>query len=105
MKQQSSAKTKNEGALGKRFVRHVGIFRSDVSSLLVNLGQSAAVRSGPGQVIGRAGRNTPFFPSFAMSSGRLFLDGVLASIARLRFTGSTRLNRLPPRMKRIIIER
>jgi hypothetical protein len=24
-------------------------------------------------------------PSFAMSSGRLFLDGVLASIAHLRF--------------------
>ena len=49
---------------------------------------------GPGQAIGRAGRNTPC-PSSAMSSGRLFLDGLLASIARLRFTGSTRLNRLP----------
>jgi hypothetical protein len=93
MKNWSSAQSKNEGALGKRFIRHVGIFRSDVSLLLVNLGQSAAVRSGPGQVIGRAGRNTPC-PSFAMSSGRLFLDGVLASIARLRFTGSTRLKRL-----------
>ncbi len=57
MKKQASAKTKNEGALGKRFIRHVGIFRSDVFLLLVNLGQSAAVRSGPGQVIGRAGRN------------------------------------------------
>ncbi len=104
MKKQSSTETKNEGALGKRFIRHVGIFRSDVSLLLVNLGQSAAVRSVPGQVIGRAGRNTPC-PSFAMSSGRLFLDGVLASIARLRFTGSTRLKRLPVRRKQIIIER
>jgi hypothetical protein len=104
MKKQSSTETKNEGALGKRFIRHVGIFRSDVSLLLVNLGQSAAVRSGPGQVIGRAGRNTPC-PSFAMSSGRLFLNGVLASIARLRFTGSTRLKRLPARKKAFIIER
>jgi len=104
MKKQSSTETKYEGALGKRFIRHVGIFRSDVSLPLVNLGQSAAVRSGPGQVIGRAGRNTPC-PSFAMSSGRLFLDGVLASIARLRFTGSTRLKRLPARRKAFIIER
>ena len=93
MRKQSSTETKNEGALGKRLIRHVGIFRSDVSLLLVNLGQSAAVRSVPGQVIGRAGRNTPC-PSFAMSSGRLFLDRVLASIACLRFTGSTRLKRL-----------
>jgi hypothetical protein len=93
MKKQSSSKAKNEGALGKRFIRHGGIYRPDMLLLLVNLGQSAAVRSGPGQVIGRAGRNTPC-PSFAMSSGRLFLDGVLASSARLRFTGSTRLKRL-----------
>ena len=93
MKKQASAKTKNEGALGKRFVRHGGIYRSDVSLLLVNLGQSAAVRSGPGQAIGRAGRNTPC-PSSAMSSGRLFLDGALASVARLRFTGITSLKRL-----------
>jgi hypothetical protein len=93
MKKQSSTKTKNEGALGKRFFRHVGIYRSDVSLPLVSLGQSAAVRSGPGQAIGRAGRNTPC-PSFAMSSGRLFLNGVLASIARLRFTGITSLKRL-----------
>ena len=94
----------NDGALSKRFFRHSGIYRSDVSSLLVNLGQSAAVRSVPGQVIGRAGRNTPC-PSFAMSSGRLFLDRVLASIARLRFTGSTRLKRLPARRKAFMIER
>jgi len=77
---------KNEGALTKRFFRHAGIYRSDVLSLLVNLGWSAASRSGPTQAIGRAGRNTPC-PSSTMSSGRLFLDGLLASIARLRFTG------------------
>jgi hypothetical protein len=104
MKKRSSAKAKNEGALGKRFMRHHGIYRPDVLLPLVNLAQSAAVRSGPGQAIGRAGRNTPC-PSFAMSSGRLFLDGVLASIARLRFTGRTRLKRLPARQKQIIIER
>ena len=104
MKKQSSTETRNEGALGKRSIRHVGIYRSDVLLSLVNLGQRAAFRSGPGQVIGRAGRNT-LCPSFAVSSGRLFLDGVLASIARLRFTGSTRLKRLPARQKQIIIER
>ena len=44
-----------------------------------------ASRSGRGQGIGHAGKNMPS-PSFAMSSGRLFLDGLLASIAHLRFT-------------------
>ena len=66
---------KNEGALRMRFQRHVGIYRSDVSSLHVNLGRGAASRSGPGQAVRRAGKNTPF-PSSAMSSGRLFLDRV-----------------------------
>ncbi len=95
---------KKEGALSKRFFRHTGIYRSDVSSLLVNLGQSAAFRSGPGQAIGRAGCNTPS-PSSAMSSGRLFLNGLLASIARLRFTGTISLKRLHQRMESFIIER
>jgi hypothetical protein len=40
-----------------------------------------------------------------MSSGRLFLDGMLASIARLRFTGITSLNLLPHRMESFTIER
>jgi len=95
---------KNEGALNTRFFRHGGIYRSDVSSLLVNLGRGTASRSGPGQAIGRAGRNTPC-PSSAMSSGRLFLDGLLASIARLRFTGIISLKPLPPRTESFIIER
>ena len=103
MKNESRTQTRNEGALGKRFFRHRGIYRSDVSLLLVNLGQSAAVRSGPGQALERAGRNTPC-PSSAMSSGRLFLDGVLASIARLRFTGSPILKRLPTLGEQIIME-
>ena len=34
-------------------------------------------------------------PSSAMSSGRLFLDGSLASVAHLRFTGTISLKRLP----------
>jgi len=95
---------KNEGALNTRFFRHGGIYRSDVSSLLVNLGRGTASRSGSGQAIGRAGRNTPC-PSSAMSSVRLFLDGVLASIARLRFTGIISIKPLPPRMESIIIRR
>jgi hypothetical protein len=50
MKNMFHAKPENEGALTKRFLRHSGIYRSDVSSLLVNLGRSAASRfgSGPG---------------------------------------------------------
>jgi hypothetical protein len=40
-----------------------------------------------------------------MSSGWLFLNGLLASIARLRFTSIIRLNLLPWRMEIIIIER
>jgi hypothetical protein len=87
---------KSEGALNMRFPRHGGIYRSDVSSHLINLGRGAASRSGPGQAIGRAGRNTPC-PSSAMSSGWLFLDGLLASIARLRFTSNARLKQLPGR--------
>ena len=66
---------KNARALEMRLFRHGGIYRSDVSSLQVNLGRGAAFRSVPGQAIGRAGKNTPF-PSSAMSSGRLFLDRV-----------------------------
>ena len=92
-----------------RFLRHGGIYRSDVLLLLVNLGQGTASLtsnedyrrpcrndkvtrrlrlgpSGPAQAIGRDGRNTPC-PSSTMSSGRLFLEGLLASIALLRFTG------------------
>ena len=93
---------KNEGAPRMRFLRNDGIYRSDVSSHLVNLGRGSASRSGPGQVIGHAGKNMPC-PSSAMSSGRLFLDGALASVARLRFTGIISLKLLPPRMESFII--
>ena len=40
-----------------------------------------------------------------MSSGRLFLDGLLASIARLRFTGIVRITPTRFRAEMIIIER
>jgi hypothetical protein len=61
-----------------RFLRHRGIFRSDVDCWdLESLGRGAASRgSAPGQAIsGRDGRNTPCSSS-TMSSGRLFLDRV-----------------------------
>ena len=75
---------KNEGALRMRFIRHDGIYRSDVSSFLFTPGACPAFRSGRCQGIGQAGKNLPC-PSSAMSSGRPFLDGLLASTARLRF--------------------
>lgn len=40
-----------------------------------------------------------------MSSGRLFLDGLLASIARLRFTGTLSIRLLVRSGKGFIIER
>lgn len=62
-----------------RFFRHGGIYRSDVSSHLFTPGASPASRSGRCQGIEHAGKNVPC-PSSAMSSGRLFLDGLLASV-------------------------
>src|SRR5438874_11802898 len=47
---------KNEGALRMRFFRHVGIYRSDVSSLLFTPGACPAFRSGRCQGIGQAGK-------------------------------------------------
>jgi len=86
------------------FIRHHGIYRPDVSSLLLPPGRFPLPgRAGAG-VLGHAGKNMPC-PSFAMSSGRLFLDGLLASIARLRFTDFISLNLLPIRMESNIIER
>src|SRR5438105_4799056 len=45
---------KNEGALRMRFLRHVGIYRSDGSSLLFTPGACPAFRSGRCQGIGQA---------------------------------------------------
>ena len=95
---------KSEGALRMRFMRHDRIYRSDVSFLLFTLGACPAFRSGRCQGIGHAGKNMTC-PSSAMSSGRLFLDGVLASSARLRFTGKISIKLLPLRMECFTIER
>jgi hypothetical protein len=89
---------KREGALKMRFGRHDGIYRPDVSLPLFTPGAGPAFRSGRCQGIGHAGKNMPC-PSSAMSSGRLFLDGLLASIARLRFTDTIRIKLLPHRME------
>ena len=67
-------------------------------------GAFTAFRSGGCRGIGHAGKNMPC-PSSAMSSGRLFLNGSLASVARLRFTGIIRLKRLPRANKRFSMER
>ena len=57
-----------------RFLRHDGIYRSDVSLLLVNPAQMPPPVGRPRcRAIARDGRSTPC-PSSAMSSGRLFLD-------------------------------
>jgi hypothetical protein len=66
---------KKEGALKTRFLRHVGIYRSDVSFFLFTPGACPAFRSGRCQGIGHTGKYMPC-PSSAMSSGRLFLDRV-----------------------------
>jgi hypothetical protein len=65
---------------------------------------STAGPTGPAQAIGRAARNAPC-PSSAMSSGRLFLGGLLASRARFRLTDTARIKRLPLPAKGPIIER
>jgi hypothetical protein len=95
---------KREDALGMRFGRHTGIYRSDVSFLLFTPGACPAFRSGRCQGLGHTGKIMPC-PSFAMSSDRLFLNGVLASIARLRFTGQDQNIRLLNRMESSTIER
>ena len=67
--------SKKVTALAMRFFRHDGIYRSDVSSLLVNPVQLPPPVGRPRYpAIGRAGTNHTSCPSSAMSSPRLFLD-------------------------------
>jgi hypothetical protein len=70
------------------------------STLLTNLARiyRIPVGSGPGP---KARRKETRLPIVATSSGRLFLNGLLASIARLRFTGTRNLtcNSNKPRQK------
>ena len=76
-----------------RFFRHCGIYRSDVVGKTKpsqpGLGVPPPVGRPPGSGKERHGRNYApcSLASSAMSSGRLFLIGLLATIARLRFTG------------------
>ena len=94
---------KNEGALAMRLLRHPGIYRSDMSFVLFTPGACPAFRSGRCQGIEHAGKNVPC-PSSAMSSGRLFLEGLLASIALLRFADKGIIKHWIVAPERIIIE-
>jgi hypothetical protein len=94
---------KNEGALDMRFLRHHGIYRSDVSFVLFTPGACPALRSGRCQGIEHAGKNV-LCPSSAMSSGRLFLEGLLASIALLRFADNDIIKHWTRGPEGIIIE-
>ena len=74
-----------------RFFRHGGIYRPMCLSLL-NLGRHLPLS---GRVRPRLSERTGKFCALlivAMSSGRLFLNGMLASRARLRFTDTPILN-------------
>jgi hypothetical protein len=95
-------------AIRMRFLRHNGIYRSDVVPTTKSKPRGGTVPPPAGrpraQVKERAGRST-LFSSSAMSSGRLFLDRVARSIARLRFTDTARIIWLPEPGERIIIKR
>src|SRR5260370_31130534 len=65
------------------------------STLRANLARRTAFRSGPDQVIKRAGRKHAYSSSRRVPAGYSSI-GLLASIARLRFTGTARLTRIPP---------
>ena len=75
-----------------RFWRHHGIFPSDVGSKWrpSPSWNRRLPPTTPTQAREHAGRNMLSL-IVQMSSGRLFLDGVLASIARLCFTGTARV--------------
>jgi hypothetical protein len=95
---------KSEGALRMRFLGMAESIAPMCYHFFLPLARCPAFRSGRYQGIGHAGKNMPC-PSSAMSSGRLFLDGLLASIAHLRFTGIISIKLLPLRTKAFIIER
>jgi hypothetical protein len=76
------------------FSKACGSYRSDVWLLLVNLDRDTASRwSGPSQAVERARRST-LCPSSTISSGRLFLNGLFASITRVCFTDKARIKLL-----------
>ena len=88
-----------------RFLRHDGIYRSDVSLLLVNPAQMPPPVGRPRcQAIARDGRSTPF-PSSAMSSDRLFLDRGGRHQSPSPLAGILRINLWSFDAQEIIIER
>jgi len=67
-----------------------GIFRTDMFNSNTPEAEDRLPLVGPRSLGKRTRRkDRALLPSFAMSSGRLFLDGLLASIARLRFTDTS----------------
>jgi hypothetical protein len=71
------------------------------STLLTNLARIYRIPVGGAEPGPEARRKETRLPIVATSSGRLFLNGLLASIARLRFTGTRNLtcNFTKPRQK------
>ena len=86
------ADTGNSKDLGKRFWRHHGIYQSDVGSRWrPSPGWNRRLPpTAPTRTREHIGRNMLSL-IVPMSSGRLFLDGLLASIVRLCFTGTARV--------------
>jgi hypothetical protein len=84
---------KNEGALRTRFEGIAESIGPMCRHIFLPPGLPA-FRSGGCRGIEHAGKYV-LCPSSAMSSGRLFLDGALASVARLRFTGTFSVKPLP----------
>jgi len=94
---------KNAGAI-RRLFRHVGIYRSDVSFVVVNPIQLPPPVGRPCyRAIARDGRSTPC-PSSAMSSGRLFLDRVARQQSPSPLRRQSQDNARPRRSKIFIIE-
>jgi len=94
---------KNAGAI-RRLFRHVGIYRSDVSFVVVNPIQLPPPVGRPCyRAIARDGRSTPC-PSSAMSSGRLFLDRVARQQCPSPLRRQSQDNARPRRSKIFIIE-
>jgi hypothetical protein len=95
---------KSEGALRMRLLGMAESIGPICHYFFLPLARCPAFRSGRCQGIRHAGKNVPC-PSSAMSSGRLFLNGLLASIARVCFTDTASIKLLRNRKEGFIIER
>ena len=88
----------------KAFVRHDGIYHADGPNIKAGAGVPPSVGRPRCPAKRRDGRTAPGSSS-ATSSDRLFLDGVLASIARLCFAGTPIINLWTRKRKGFTIER